>query len=207
MELALTDSTPFRYMEIVPYPHPALRWKSRDVTRIDDELRGTVREMFRLMYAARGIGLAANQVALPFRLFIMNLSGEDADPEGEYVFVNPEIVRRKSSAVGEEGCLSLPELYADVRRPEKIVVEAFDLDGQGFSMELDDLPARVVQHETDHLDGILFIDRVAESAQQELAPKLAEFESRFRREQHTGTFPSDEELRAQLAELARTMEE
>ncbi len=173
-------------MEIVHYPHPALRFKSCEVTRIDDQLRQTVREMFDLMYAARGIGLAANQIALPFRLFIMNLTGEDADPESEYVFINPEISRRKGSAIAEEGCLSLPELYADVRRPEKIVVEAFDLDGQGFAMDLEELPARVVQHEADHLDGIMFIDRLTETTRQELEPKIMEFESRFRGQQADG---------------------
>lgn len=189
-------------MEIVQYPHPSLRWKSTDVTRIDAKLRATVREMFDLMYQAKGIGLAANQVALPFRFFIINLSGEDADPDAELVFINPEISKRKGSVVGEEGCLSLPELFADVRRPEKITVEAYDLQGQGFRMELDELPARVVQHETDHLDGVLFVDRVSESIERELAPKLSEFGSRFRRQQAEGTYPSDEEIHRRLAEMA-----
>ncbi|MCA9024915.1 MAG: peptide deformylase [Planctomycetaceae bacterium] len=185
-------------MEIVQYPHPALRWKSSDVKRIDASMRKTIEEMFELMYAAKGIGLAANQVALPLRLFIMNETGDSQEKDAEFVFINPEITSRKGSALGEEGCLSLPELYAEVRRPNEITVEAFDLDGQGFEITLDDLPARVIQHELDHLDGVLFIDRISESAEKELAPKLADFEIRFRNLQSSGDVPTDEEIVANL---------
>jgi peptide deformylase len=189
-------------MQIVQFPHPALRWKSSDITRIDAKLRGIVREMFALMYAARGIGLAANQVALPLRLFVMNAGGEPDDPESELVFINPEIIHRKGSVLGEEGCLSLPELYAEVRRAEQIIVSAYDLKGAGFEMTLEELPARVVQHEYDHLDGVLFTDRLSDEAQQELAPRLQEFADRHRRSQHEGTLPTDEVLRAELKALA-----
>ena len=192
-------------MEIVHYPHPALRWKSSDVTRIDDRLREIVREMFALMYEAKGIGLAANQVALPVRLFIMNPTGDPAESDQELVFINPEITSRKGAEDGEEGCLSLPELYSEVRRAREIVVEAYDLDGQGFQLTVDDLPGRVIQHETDHLDGVLFTDRVSESAQEELAPTLADFDARFRRQQFEGTYPADEEIRQQLQKLAREL--
>lgn len=185
-------------MQIVHYPHPSLRWKSSDVTRIDSELRAVVAEMFELMYAAQGIGLAANQVGLPLRLFIMNPSGDPEQKDSEFVFINPEITSRKGSEVGEEGCLSLPELYGDVRRADSIVVEAFDLDGQSFEMDVDELPARVVQHESDHLDGVLFIDRLSESMQKEFAPKLSDFDAHFRRQQEAGKIPSDEELLADL---------
>src|ERR1700685_4320197 len=136
-------------MQIVRYPHPALRWKSKPLTRIDSDLRDTVRGMFECMYASNGVGLAANQVALPFRLFIINATTDAAQSQAEYVFLNPEIVRRKGSAEDEEGCLSLPQLYGQVRRAEKIVVNAFDLDGQEFEMSLEGLSARVVQHEYD----------------------------------------------------------
>jgi peptide deformylase len=189
-------------MEIVQYPHPALRWKSRDVTRIDLALRETVRRMFDLMYAAKGIGLAANQVALPFRLFIVNLSGEQAEPEGELVFINPVITNRKGSAIGEEGCLSLPNLYADVRRAEDVVLEAYDLEGQPFRARLKELAARVVQHETDHVDGIVFLDRLEDSIRRELEPKVAEFELAFRQRQAAGEVPDDDTLRAELKRRA-----
>ncbi len=189
-------------MQIVLYPHPSLRWKSRDVTRIDSQLRATVEQMFELMYEAKGIGLAANQVALPLRLFIMNPSGDPEQTDEEFVFINPEITSRKGSELGEEGCLSLPELYSDVRRADAITVEAYDLDGQGFEFTLDDLPARVVQHELDHLDGMLFIDRVSESAKKQLAPELDDLEVHFRHQQAAGEIASDESLQSELETMA-----
>jgi peptide deformylase len=190
-------------MEIIHYPHPALRWKSSEVKRIDGALRDTVREMFTLMYAANGIGLAANQVALPYRFFVANLTGEESRPEEEIVFINPQIIKRSGGTeVAEEGCLSLPGLYADVKRSARVVVEAFDLDGQLFQAELEELGARAVQHEIDHLDGILFIDRLEEAVREEVSPKVAEFLAQHVRRQGIGELPSDDELRARLQQLA-----
>lgn len=189
-------------MEIVHYPHPALRWKSSDITRIDDQLRGIVRQMFDLMYEAKGIGLAANQVALPLRVFIMNPAADPEEKDSEMVFINPEIVSRKGSELGEEGCLSLPEVYSEVRRAKEIVVEAYDLDGQGFELTIDELPARVIQHETDHLDGVMFTDRVSETSQKQLEPVLADFDAVYRRSQFEGRYPPDEEIRRQLQIMA-----
>lgn len=188
-------------MQIVPYPHPALRWKSQPVAEITPELRNIVREMFELMYEAKGIGLAANQVALPLRLFVLNLTGDPAEKEEEHVFINPEIVRRKGSEEGEEGCLSFPKLYGPVRRAAEIVVEAFDLEGHGFELNVDEMAARAIQHETDHLDGVLFTDRMSDSFKREVAPVLSAFESQFRQQQSQGEFPSDDEIRRQLREL------
>lgn len=188
-------------MQIIRYPHPALRWKSKPITRIDSELMRIVREMFECMYANNGIGLAANQVALPFRLFITNVTGDPAEADAERIFINPEIIRRKGSAEEEEGCLSLPQLYGQVRRSERITVDAFDLEGQEFEMTLDELEARVVQHEHDHIDGILFIDRMTDAARRELEPRLADFESHFRRQQESGLFPSDDAIQRTLRSL------
>jgi len=157
--------------------------------------------MFDCMYENKGIGLAANQVALPFRLFVMNATGDPAVAEAEKVFLNPEIVRRKGSSEDEEGCLSLPQLYGQVRRAEKIVVNAFDLEGQEFEMSLDELEARIIQHEYDHIDGVLFIDRMTDTARRELEPRLADFEAHFRRQQETGVFPSDDEIQRLLRSL------
>lgn len=190
-----------RFMEIVHYPHPALRWKSKPVREINANLRTIVREMFEIMYRSKGIGLAANQVALPYRLFVINPGGDPKATDEEHVFINPEIVSRKGSVEGEEGCLSLPELYGEVRRAEEIVVEAFDLKGRLFEMSLTELPGRVVQHETDHLDGVLFPDRMNEIARRELEPRMSDFEAIFRHQQKTGEIPSDAELQRQLREL------
>jgi peptide deformylase len=185
-------------MDIVHYPHPALRWKSRPVTEINADLRAIVRRMFELMYEHKGIGLAANQVGLPLRLFVINLTGEVSEKDEEIVFINPEIIRRKGTETGEEGCLSLPKLYGDVRRAEKIVVEAFDLEGQGFEVSVDELAARAIQHESDHLDGILFPDRMTETAKKELLPAMSDFEALFQRQLEIGTLPPIEAIQQQL---------
>lgn len=191
-------------MQIIPFPHPALRWKSTDITRIDDSLRAVVKEMFRLMYDAKGIGLAANQVGLPIRLFIANASGEKDNPEEEVVFINPVIRNRKGTEVGEEGCLSLPGLYADVVRANELVVEAFDLEGQGFRMKLKELPARVVQHELDHLDGVLFIDRLDDMELARISGKISDFTTQYRQLQSSGEMPADEQVREELQRIAST---
>ena len=188
-------------LQIVLYPHPALKWKSRDITRIDAQLRQWVADMFQLMYEAKGIGLAANQVALPYRLFVINPTGDPDQPEHEQVFINPEIIRRNGSAEAEEGCLSLPEVFGPVTRAERIVVETFDLNGQSLQMELEGLAARVVQHESDHLDGILFTDRVSADTLRELQPLLDDFTRRFHQAQQAGTIPDDEQLRQHLKQL------
>ena len=113
-------------MQIVHYPHPSLRWKSRPVSSVSGALRRTVQEMFELMYEAKGIGLAANQVALPFRFFIINISGDPDLADEELVFLNPELSAQSGSTEGEEGCLSVPQVYGQVKRFETITVEAYD---------------------------------------------------------------------------------
>jgi len=188
-------------MEILPYPHPALRWKSKPIQEINDDLRRVVAEMFELMYAAKGIGLAANQVGLPYRLFILNLTADPEAKDEEIVFVNPEILKRKGSTEGEEGCLSFPGMYGQVKRAAKVEIEAFDLDGTCFEYSLDELAARAVQHESDHLDGVLFIDRLTETARRELDPVITDFETQFRRWQSDGRYESDEVLKRELLKL------
>ena len=188
-------------MDILPYPHPALHWKSKPIQEINADLRKVVAEMFELMYAASGIGLAANQVGLPYRLFILNLSSDPALKDEEIVFINPDILKRKGTTEGEEGCLSFPGMYGPVKRAAKIEIEAFDLDGSCFEYSLDDLAARAVQHESDHLDGVLFIDRLSETTRRELDPVINDFESQFRRWQAEGRFASDDVIKSQLLQL------
>ena len=188
-------------MEIVQYPHPSLRWKSQPVREINAALKSTVQEMFDLMYEHKGIGLAANQVALPIRVFVLNPTGDAEENDQELVFINPEIMRKKGSIEGEEGCLSLPDVYGQVRRSEEILVSAFDLTGKEFRLELDDLLSRIVQHENDHLDGVMFFDRMDEEERGKIEAKIADFDFDFRKGQKDGEIPSDSELKRQLAEL------
>jgi peptide deformylase len=187
-------------LRIVKYPHPALRHKSKPLKRVDGELKKLVREMFDLMYAQQGVGLAANQVDLPYRLFILNLK---ADPtEGrEFVFINPVIVKRSGTSEGEEGCLSFPELYAPVKRSERIVISAYDIAGQELNLQLDGFFARVFQHEFDHLDGVLYIDRLSPAARLAAKDALAEFEAQFQGDRGRGIVPADDRIAARLAEL------
>jgi peptide deformylase len=181
-------------LEIVNYPHPALRYASRSVSEIDDNLRATVEAMFDLMYESRGIGLAANQVALPFRFFVLNLTADPEQKDQEKVFINPEIVKRHSMVEDEEGCLSLPGLYAKVKRARKIRVRAYDLEGKLVEHDADELFSRAVQHETDHLDGKLFIDYLDPAARRSAEEKIFMFEQVYRQAQRTGEIPPDDDL-------------
>lgn len=187
-------------MEIIHYPHPTLRYQSKTIRRVDRELKAIVSEMFELMYDTRGIGLAANQVDLPLQLFVVNASGE---PEGgeELVFVNPVIDQPKGSGVSEEGCLSIPGVHADVNRPAQIHVSAYDLMGNEIDMVADGLLARVIQHEYDHLQGVLFIDRISESAQKQIAGELDAFEREFTGHQASQKIPDKAAILKRLSEV------
>ncbi len=186
-------------MHIVHYPHPTLRYKSKPVKRVDAELRKVVRQMFDLMYEANGIGLAANQVDLPLRLFVVNLAANPDEGE-ELVFLNPVVSFPKGSEEAEEGCLSLPGVYGPVVRPARVRVNAYNLSGQEMSAELEGMYARVVQHELDHLDGVVFPDRMSNTARSDVDPLLDEFELEFRSRREVGEIPGDEEIRRRLAE-------
>jgi peptide deformylase len=188
-------------LRIVPYPHPALRYQSRPVTQIDDDLRARVRMMFDLMYESRGIGLAANQVAIPYRFFVLNLTADPEQKDQERVFINPEIVKRHSSIEDEEGCLSFPGLYFKVRRARKIKLRAFDLAGNSIEVDADDLLGRALQHETDHLSGRLYIDLLGPAAPTPVQARLRELETSFRQAQARGEYPSDEEINRMLDNL------
>ncbi len=189
-------------LKIVIYPHPVLRYKSKPVARINSKLAGIVHAMFDLMYEARGVGLAANQVDLPLRLFVMNPSGKRGEGE-ERVFVNPVISKTAGMTDAEEGCLSLPELVADVRRPERIHVSAFDIEGNEISEILTGYEARIVQHETDHLDGVLFVDRVSTGSAIEISEALRDFEDAYGRQVAEARLPSPTEVLARLSEWER----
>ena len=188
-------------MQILKYPHPTLRHRSKPLRRVDPELRQIIREMFEMMYVGNGIGLAANQVGLPYRMFVMNLRSDPEAVDEEHVFINPVIAKRSGSAEAEEGCLSFPDIYAPVRRSEKIVLSAYNPAGQEVTYELDGLYARAVQHESDHLDGVVFIDRLSSTAKLAVKEPLADLERQFEGDRRRGLLPDDEEILAQLAEL------
>jgi peptide deformylase len=200
MSDASSQSVAIGRLELVEYPHPALARKAKPLARIDDDVRDAVTQMFDIMYEAQGVGLAANQVALPYRLFIVNVTGQRGAGE-ELVFLNPALSRPRGTAVQEEGCLSLPGLRMDVRRPERVVVDAWSLDGQPIHLDLDGFLARVVQHEFDHLEGRLFTDRLPDAAALEARRALASMQEVFVGRQSRGECLPHDQLVARLDAL------
>lgn len=134
---------------------PVLRQHSVEVKTVDDEVRRLVDDMFETMDAAKGIGLAANQVGVARRVAVVDVEGD------RFAMIDPRIVETEGQAAAEEGCLSIPEIYADVTRPERVVIDALDPDGNRYRKEAVGLKARAIQHEIDHLDGILFLDHLS----------------------------------------------
>ncbi len=145
---------------IVKYPDPVLAQKAEPVTQFDAELQQLADDMFESMYVAEGIGLAAPQVGVSRRIFIVDTS-LGKDPAQRLVLINPEIVETEGKQVEEEGCLSLPEIRDKVTRAFRVKVRAQDTRGAWFEVEGDELLARALQHENDHLNGVLFIDRIS----------------------------------------------
>lgn len=146
--------------EIVKYPDPVLAKRGEDITEFGQDLKTLVEEMFESMYAAHGIGLAAPQIGLSRRLTVIDVNFKK-DPADKLVLVNPEIVEREGKQYEEEGCLSLPEIREKVTRAAKVKVRAQNIEGEWFEVEGEELLARAFQHEIDHLDGVLFIDRLS----------------------------------------------
>ncbi len=160
-------------MNVVIYPNPSLKMAAQPVLRIDSILRQQIQDMFQLMYATNGIGLAGPQVELPYRVFVMNYTGDPEKKDKEMVFINPVILRRSGKlVVHEEGCLSFPGIFASVVRPERVTVRAFNLKGEMFTATFEALAGRCVQHEYDHLDGYCFIDRLEEPERRRIQKKL-----------------------------------
>jgi peptide deformylase len=145
---------------IVKFPDPILQQPAEPVTVFDAELRKLVDDMFTSMYDAQGIGLAAPQIGISKRLTVIDLSFQKK-PEDKIVLINPEVIEIKGKQVEEEGCLSLPEIRDRVARAAEVKVRAQDAEGKPFEVEGTELLARAIQHEIDHLDGILFIFRLS----------------------------------------------
>src|SRR5690606_11988801 len=147
---------PMSRLEIVLYPEPVLTTPAKDVDEVDDEVRRLVDDMIETMYDAPGIGLAAPQVGKPVRVCICDVSNPQEDEEPKlHVLINPRVVERQGNIVWEEGCLSMPGLYREVKRSAQVVVEALDRDGNPQRYEAEGLLAVCMQHEIDHLDGVM----------------------------------------------------
>ncbi len=148
--------------DIVLYPEPVLRKEADPVQAFDDELERIVQAMYQRMFDSHGVGLAAPQVGLRQRILVINEDSNPDEPENNVTLINPRIVSLDGEkTTWEEGCLSFPEIYAEVVRPDRCTVEAFDLRGEPLRREFSGFLGRIVQHEFDHLQGILLVDRMS----------------------------------------------
>ena len=172
--------------EIVIYGDPVLRKKGKQINKITEEVRTLAQDMIETMHEAHGVGLAAQQVGEAIQLTVIDVSdaenrpsrmwidGQEVDPKEHMplILLNPQLELSRETETGPEGCLSFPEVTADISRAERVKVTALDLDGKPVSFEAEGLLSRAVQHETDHLNGILFIDRMSSAAKVTLGSKL-----------------------------------
>jgi peptide deformylase len=154
---------------ILEYPDPRLRTRAQPVTQFDAELGRLVDDMFETMYAAPGIGLAATQIDVHKRLVVIDVSKDHDQP---MVFINPEILSREGEEVSEEGCLSVPENFAEVKRSAKVRVRAQDRNGETFEADYEGVLAVCIQHEMDHLEGKLFVDYLSDLKRERIRKKL-----------------------------------
>jgi len=173
-------------LKVVKYGHPALRQKGARIETITPEIKKLIADMFETMHAYKGVGLAAQQVGVALQLTVIDvravtdrpstleLDGKPADVRDfmPLVLINPVVKPVADSVAGPEGCLSFPEIYADITRPESVDVTAMDEKGKQIQFRCGGLLARAVQHETDHLNGILFIDRMEKKTKEDLRPEL-----------------------------------
>ena len=170
-------------LHLIHYPDPRLRQAARPVEKITDEIRAIAERMIVVMHETRGVGLAAPQVGLDIRLIILrSLSGdltEEPDAPSGLAFVNPDIITRRGFISEEEGCLSVPDIRAKIRRSEEVTVRTWDLDGEERLITSAGILARAWQHETDHLNGILVIDKMSEAGRMRNAKRLKELEALY----------------------------
>ncbi len=157
-------------LPILEFPDPRLRTVAKPIAQVDDTLRQFIDDMFETMYEAPGIGLAATQVNFHQQLLVLDVSEDKSQP---LVFINPEIVKSEGSQIYQEGCLSVPGIFADVKRSDRITVKALDKHGKPFEIEADGLLAVCIQHEIDHLLGKVFVDYLSPLKRELVRKKLA----------------------------------
>lgn len=170
-------------LPIIWAPDPVLKTKCKPVEAVDDEVRRLVDDMLATMYAAPGVGLAAPQIGVEKRVIVVDVAGKDEKPQ-PIALINPEITwASEDTQVYEEGCLSLPEMYADVERPARVKVRYLDRDGARQEIEGDGLLAVCLQHEIDHIDGVLFFDRISALKRNMIMKKMVKAKKLRSREQ------------------------
>ncbi len=165
-------------LDIVKYPAISLRKKTKAVKKDEVDLAILIPKMFEIMYKYEGVGLAATQIGLNYRIFVMNVE-QDKNKKGEKVFINPQILEREGFQDGNEGCLSIPGIYVSIKRALKITAKALDENFQEFEVEAEGLAARAIQHEMDHLNNILIIDRITPAQKIKISLELKKMEDEY----------------------------
>lgn len=169
-------STDWKKLKVIHYPDPRLRGRCKPVTEFNADLAVLAERMIELMHEHKGVGLAAAQVGVPLRIFVANPTD---DRKNDRVYVNPELFDLEGAKEAEEGCLSIPDVHIIVRRPLRARIKAQDVTGAAFERAAEDFEARVWQHETDHLNGVLIIDKMGPSDRIASKKKLKELEEEF----------------------------
>lgn len=168
--------------KILRFPNPRLRYVAETVKIVDEDVKTLINDMFDTMYDGNGVGLAATQIDVHRRVFVADCRAEDEEPQ-PLAFVNPQIIAASEElGTHQEGCLSIPENYADIERPKSVTVKALDKNGEEFTMDCEGLLAVCVQHEIDHLDGKLFIDYLSPAKQLLVRDKMKKYEKRLIKE-------------------------
>ncbi|KPJ59766.1 MAG: hypothetical protein AMJ46_09730 [Latescibacteria bacterium DG_63] len=160
---------------VVTYGNPTLKRRATEIEEIDDSVRKLAAEMFETLDASQGVGLAAPQIGVSRRLIVLSIPLED-NTRWKFVVVNPEIVTKKGKSALEEGCLSVPGVYEEIVRSEEVEVRGLNLEGEEITIEGKGLLARALQHEIDHLEGVLIVDRLSSAKRHVLQKKLRELE-------------------------------
>lgn len=169
-------------LDILVYPDDRLRTVAKPVSTVDDSVRVLLDDMFETMYEAPGVGLAATQVNIHQRIVVIDVSEDKNQP---LALINPQIISAAGMAEGEEGCLSIPGIYENVKRAEKVKFSALDRDGNTYEMEVDGLLAVCVQHEVDHLDGKMFVDYLSGLKRRRIKKKMLKQEKQDKQDQQT----------------------
>ena len=170
--------------QITLYPSPVLRTVAEPVQDFDQELQDLVEAMYERMFESRGVGLAAPQVGLKKRIMVLNSEGDPSQPDLNLTLINPRIVERTGEkTLMDEGCLSFPEVYAEVQRPALCTVEAQDVEGNPFQEQYSGFVSRIIQHEYDHLEGVLLVDRMSPADKLRNKVTLEDLVERYRRDQ------------------------
>ena len=159
-------------LQILAYPDPRLRKVAAPVPAVTPEIQRLIRDMAETMYSSNGCGLAANQIGVDKRVFVVDCAGEN-EPSQLMAFINPEIVETDGSQTWEEGCLSFPGVSEEIKRAERVKVRALDRNGKPFELEADGLLAVAIQHELDHLNGVLMVDKLSALKRRMMGRKLA----------------------------------